>query len=166
MSVIGAAIVGCGRISELHAMGYEGRRDASIVAVCDTRRGRARAKARSWGVDKVYTDYDRLLADDSVDLVEILVPHDLHASMAIAACRAGKHVSVQKPMALTASEADRMIQSARRAGVVLRVFEYFVFYPPYVEARQMIEEGEIGDPQMLRHPLQHWRAGKRLGGAS
>ena len=150
MPPIRVAIAGCGRISDLHEMGYRGREDARIVAVCDTRRTHARAKAKAWGVDKVYTDYQKLLADPEVDLVELLVPHHLHAEMTVAACEAGKHVSVQKPMALSAAEADRMIEAAGRAGVILRVFENFVFYPPHVRAKQMIEAGEIGEPQMIR----------------
>jgi predicted dehydrogenase len=150
MNVIRVAIVGCGRISDLHELGYRGRQDARIVAVCDTNRKRARAQARAWGVDVVYTDYSKLLVDPEVDLVELLVPHHLHAGMAVAACQAGKHVSVQKPMALTVAEADQMIAAAGRAGVVLRVYENFVFYEPHVRARQMIEAGEIGEPQMIR----------------
>jgi len=149
---IRVAIVGCGRISDLHEMGYRGRADARIVAVCDAKRKRAREKARAWGVetDKVYTDYHKLLADPEIDLVELLVPHHLHAEMTAAACQAGKHVSVQKPMALTVAEADRMTRAAERAGVVLRVYENFVFYEPHVRAKEMIEAGEIGEPQMIR----------------
>jgi predicted dehydrogenase len=101
-------------------------------------------------VERAYTDYQELLADPEIDLVELLVPHHLHAEMTVAACRAGKHVSVQKPMALTVAEADRMIEAAERAGVVLRVYENFVFYPPHVRAKEMIEAGEIGEPQMIR----------------
>lgn len=150
MAPIRVAIVGCGRISDLHEMGYRGLEDARIVAVCDVNPRRARAKARAWGVDRVYTDYRQVLDDPEVDLVELLVPHHLHAPMTVAACQAGKHVSVQKPMALSAAEADQMIAAARQAGVVLRVYENFVFYPPHVRARQMIEAGEIGEPQMIR----------------
>jgi predicted dehydrogenase len=152
MTLIRSAIVGCGRISDLHELGYRGREDARIVAVCDAKKGRARDKARAWGVplDKVYTEYDKLLADPEVDLVELLVPHHLHAGMTVAACRAGKHVSVQKPMALTVAEADHMIQEAERARVVLRVHENFAFYEPHVRAKQMIDAGEIGEPQMIR----------------
>jgi predicted dehydrogenase len=147
---LGVAIVGCGRISDLHQLGYRGRDDARIVAVCDARKGRARDKARAWGVETVYSDYDRLLDDPAVDLVELLVPHHLHAGMTVAACRAGKHVSVQKPMALDAAEAEQMIQAAEQAGVVLRIFENFVHYAPHVRAKQMIDAGEIGEPQMIR----------------
>lgn len=150
MTPIRVAIVGCGRISDLHELGYRGREDARIIAVCDANKGRARAKAKAWGVDKVYKDYQKLLADPEVELVELLVPHHLHAEMTVAACEASKHVSVQKPMALTVAEANYMIGAAERAGVVLRVYENFVFYPPHVRARQMIEAGEIGEPQMIR----------------
>jgi predicted dehydrogenase len=150
MNPVKVAIVGCGRISDLHEMGYRGREDARIVAVCDMKRKRAQEKARAWDVEKVYTDYHKLLADPEIDLVELLVPHHMHASMTVAACEAGKHVSVQKPMALTVAEADRMIAAAESAGVVLRVYENFVFYEPHVRAKQMIEAGEIGEPQMIR----------------
>ena len=150
MDTIGVAIIGCGRISDLHEMGYRGREDACIVAVCDKKRKNARAKAKAWGVDRVYADYQRVLADPKIDLVELLVPHHLHAEMTVAACEAGKHVSVQKPMALTVAEANQMIEAAERAGLVLRVYENFVFYPPHVRAKEMIEAGEIGEPQMIR----------------
>jgi predicted dehydrogenase len=150
VSLVRVAMVGCGRISDLHALGYQGREDARIAAVCDTHRWRARDKAQAWGVDKVYSNYGELLADPEVDLVELLVPHHLHAEMAIAACQAGKHVSIQKPMALNVTEADRMIEAAEQAGVILRVYENFVFYPPHIRAKEMIEGGEIGEPQMIR----------------
>ena len=150
MDPIRVAIVGCGRISDLHVLGYRDRDDGRIVAVCDVKRKNARKKAEDWGVDKVFTDYNKLLADPGIDLVELLVPHHLHAEMTVAACRAGKHVSVQKPMALTVAEADRMIEAAERNRVVLRVYENFVFYPPHVRAKQMIDAGEIGEPQMIR----------------
>lgn len=150
LTKIRAAIVGCGRIAGLHQLGYRGRDDACIVAVCDPKAGRARQAARDWGVDKVYTDYARLLADPEVNLVELLVPHHLHAEMTVLACQAGKHVSVQKPMAMNALEAQQMVLAAERAGVTLRVYENFVFYPPNVMARRMIQAGEIGEPQMIR----------------
>ncbi|MCU0508316.1 MAG: Gfo/Idh/MocA family oxidoreductase [Anaerolineae bacterium] len=150
MTPLRVAIVGCGRIADLHALGYRDRVDAAIVAACDARRDLAEARARAWGARRVYTDYAALLADTEIDLVELLTPHHLHAEMTIAACRAGKHVSVQKPMALTTAEADRMIDAARQAGVVLRVYENFVFYPPHVRMKEMLEAGEIGEPQMIR----------------
>jgi predicted dehydrogenase len=150
MTAIRVAIVGCGRISDLHQMGYQSRADAKIVAVCDTNKGHARDKAREWGVEKVYTDYAQVLNDKEVDVVELLTPHHLHCAMTVQAAEAGKHVSVQKPMALTAAEADKMIAAANKAGVRLRVYETFVYYAPAMRAKQMIEAGEIGEVCAIR----------------
>ena len=150
MNPIRVAIVGCGRISDLHQMGYQGREDARIVAVCDSKKAAAKIKAREWGVEKVYSDYQQVLEDKEVDLVELLTPHHLHCAMTVQACQAGKHVSVQKPMALSAAEADEMIAAAGKAGVILRVYETFVNYAPAVRARAMIDAGEIGDIRTIR----------------
>jgi len=78
MNPIRVAIVGCGRVSDLHQMGYRGREDARIVAVCDSSRARAKSKAGEWEVEKVYTDYTQVLEDKEVDVVELLTPHHLH----------------------------------------------------------------------------------------
>jgi predicted dehydrogenase len=150
MKPVQAAIVGCGRISDLHAMGYQGLETAHIAAVCDTNLHRAREKARAWGVEKIYTQYKQVLADPDIDLVELLTPHHLHCAMTVAACQAGKHVSVQKPMALNTAQADQMITAAQQANVKLRVYENFVFYAPAVRARELIQAGEIGEPRMIR----------------
>lgn len=150
MKPIRVAIVGCGQISDLHQMGYRGREDARITVVCDTNKARLRKKAREWEVDKIYTDYRQVLEDKEIDLVELLTPHHLHCAMTVEACQAGKHVSVQKPMALSAAEADEMINAADKAGVMLRVYENFVYYAPAVRARQMIEAGEIGAIRAIR----------------
>ena len=150
MKKINVAFVGCGRISDLHYMGYQGREDASLVALCDSNEARAKAKAREWGVNRVYKDFSELLKQPDIDLVELLVPHHLHRSMTLQALRAGKHVSVQKPMALNLAEADEMIAEANKTGLVLRIYENFVFYPPQVEAKRLLKAGEIGEPQILR----------------
>ncbi len=144
------AIVGCGRISDLHHLGYRDFEDAEIAAVCDKNAANARKKAKDWGVSKVYTDFDQVLKDKDIDIVELLTPHHLHCPMTVKACQAGKHVSVQKPMALSATEADQMIDAANKAGVVLRVYENFVYYAPAVKARQMIDAGEIGEVRAVR----------------
>lgn len=147
---IGVAIVGCGRISDLHGLGYQGLESARIVAVTDPNQARAREKANKWGVKKIYRDYQQVLDDPEVDLVELLTPHHLHCSMTIAACKAGKHVSVQKPMAIDSREATLMIAAANAAKVKLRIYENFVFYPPAVRARELIKNGAIGEPRMIR----------------
>lgn len=161
MKEVRVAFVGCGRISDLHQIGYRGIDNAKIVALCDKNKSRAQAKATEWGVSNVYADYRDLLDDPEIDMIELLVPHHLHAKMVIDACRAGKHVSVQKPMAITSKEADIMISEAEKAKVHLRIYENFIFYEPFSKARQLIDDGEIGTPQMIRI---HFSTGTRGNG--
>jgi len=147
------ALVGCGRIATLHTWGYRDNPDAEIYGVCDKNQKRAKEFAKEYGVAKVYKNYEEVLRDPEVDAVELLVPHHLHCEMAIAACEAKKHVSVQKPMAMNLNECDAMIAAARENGVKLKVFENFVFYPPYQLAKEMLDAGEIGEPVSIRYKM-------------
>jgi predicted dehydrogenase len=148
--VIGVGIIGCGRIFDLHMRGYEGRGDAAVLAVADVSEERRCGRAECYGIPSRYGDYRNLLEDPSIELVEILTPHHLHREMAIAAAEAGKHISLQKPPALTVGDFDEIAAAAEKAGVTLRVYENFVFYPPIVRAKQLIEEGAIGTPINIR----------------
>lgn len=148
-----AAIAGVGDISMMHRPGYVDNPDCELYAICDPDARRLEIRANEWKPRKAYSDYSELLADPDVDIVEVLTPHHLHADMVVAAARAGKHVSVQKPMCNTVAEADRMIEAAKRAGVKLKVFENFVFYPPYVKAKELIAAGDIGEPLTVRFKL-------------
>ena len=145
-------IIGTGRISDLHAIEYLQSERAQIVAVCDIDEESARRRAGEWGVPpaRVFSNHHDLLALPDLDLVEILLPHHLHHPVTLDALAAGKHVSVQKPMALTLAQADEMIAAAAAADKTLRVYENFIFYPPVVRARALIDAGEIGDPLTIR----------------
>ncbi len=151
MSVVNIGIIGCGRISDLHAAGYRADPRANIVAVCDADPARSALKAREWGARKSFTDYRQLLADKNIDAVEIITPQRLHESMVIEALAAGKHVCVQKPMTVDMDSADRMVDAARTAApLVFKLFENYVFYPPIVKAREIIDKGLIGEPTTMR----------------
>jgi predicted dehydrogenase len=142
--------VGCGRIADLQCLGYLDHPAAEIHAVCDTDASLARARAEEWGAAQAYTDLDALLADPDVDAVEILTPHHLHEAHATAALRAGKHVSLQKPPTRTLEEFDRLARAARDSDRSFRVFENFMFYPPHLKAKQLVDEGAIGEPLSIR----------------
>ncbi len=142
--------IGCGRISTLQVLGYLDHPHAQVAAVCDTDRTLAQQRAGDWGARKVYDDYRQLLADTDVNAVEILLPHHLHRDVAIAALRAGKHVSLQKPPTLTLGELAEVHEAATAAGRRLRVFENFMHYPPHVKARELVREGAIGEPISVR----------------
>jgi predicted dehydrogenase len=143
-------IVGAGNIASLNVAGYLDDPRCDVVAVCDPKEGRAAAAARAWGVPRVYTDLDALLADPEVDAVEILTPTFLHHDHVLAAVSAGKHVSCQKPLANTVAEAWTMAEAADRAGVILRVSECFRHYPPLELAKQLVQDGAVGRPTQMR----------------
>ena len=151
MSKLRVGFIGAGRISDLHALAYLDDDRAEIAAVCDSHIDIARRRGRAWGApaERIYDNYHDLLAAD-IDLVEILLPHHLHCQAALDAIAAGKHVSVQKPMALTVAQADEMTAAADKAGLILRVYENFIFYPPVQRAKSLIDQGEIGDLLTIR----------------
>ena len=144
--------IGTGRISDLHALEYLQSDRAQIAAVCDIDEESAQRRAADWNIPpaRVFTNHHALLALPDLDLVEILLPHHLHHPVTLDALAAGKHVSVQKPMALSLTQADEMIAAAETAQKTLRVYENFIFYPPVVHAASLIEAGEIGDPLTIR----------------
>ena len=142
-------VAGLGRIFDLHLRGYRDEPDARIVAVFDADPEELARRATSLGDVKACSTFEELLNQD-LDLVEILTPHPVHAEQTVAAFVRGVHVSVQKPMALTLADADRMISAGKAAGRHLRVFEHYRFYAPLIKARELIREGAIGRPLHCR----------------
>ena len=145
--------IGAGRISDLHAIEYQANPNAEIVAVADADTELAATRARLWGCPnaRIYSDYRPLLDDPRVDAVEILLPHHLHADAAIAALDANKHVSLQKVMTRTIEEADRVVARADASpDLAFKVFENFIFYPPVMKAKELVDQGAIGDPLTIR----------------
>jgi len=147
---IRVGFLGCGRIADLQCLGYLEHPRAEIVAICDRDQSLAQSRAEAWGARRVYGDLEGLLADPEIDVVEILTPHHLHESHAVAVLEAGKHVSLQKPPTRTLEEFDRVVRAAEASGRVLRVFENFMYYPPHQKARELVDAGAIGTPLSVR----------------
>ncbi len=149
---IGVGIIGTGRISDLHAIEYRNNPKARITALCDRDPTLASNRAKAWGVTDAYItdDIDSLLARTDVDLVEILLPHHLHLEAALKAIDAGKIVSVQKPMCRSLEEADQLVAAADGFNRPVKIFENFLFYPPVLKAKDLIDEGAIGTPLSIR----------------
>jgi len=123
-------IIGTGNISNSHVLGFKNHPKAEIVAICDKRRRTVERKAARWGIDRIYKNYHDLLNQPDIDAVVILTPHHLHAPITIAAAETGKHILVEKPIAVSLEEADQMIRATNKAGVFLMVAENQVFHPP------------------------------------
>jgi predicted dehydrogenase len=143
-------VVGAGNIAPLNVAGYLEHDRCDVTAVCDPREDVLERRSREWNVPRRYTALEDLLADDEVDAVEILSPTHLHKDHVIAAARAGKHISCQKPMANSVADCREMLAAVDAAGVVFRISECFFHYPPLVEAKRLVADGAIGTPTMLR----------------
>ena len=146
---IRVGIVGLGRIFDLNCLGYRDNPDAVVVALCDSRQDLLDRRAALFPKAQLTRSFDELLRLEP-DLVDILTPHPLHAEMAVAAMRAGAHVSVQKPMSMTVAEADGMLAASMETGRHLKCFENFVFYAPLVRAKALLKSGAIGRPLHFR----------------
>lgn len=153
-SPVRVAIVGAGAISRAHlqAIGTIGPTQIQVAGIFDQERGRAQERAREFGVQHVYPSWEALLGDVSVDVVAVLLPHDLHAQFALAALETGHHVVVEKPMATSIAECDAMLGAAASAGKRLHPVHNRVYDPATDAARAFIESGAIG-PVFLAQTL-------------
>lgn len=140
--------VGLGRVFDLNVRGYLNHPEAEVAALCETDPALLAQRMAAHSA-RATRDFEEFLRFD-LDLIEILTPHPLHEAMTAAALAAGAHVSVQKPMAMTLEECDRMIAAADTSGKRLKLFENFVFYPPLVRARELLRDGAIGKPLHFR----------------
>ena len=162
MDKVRLAIVGCGNICQLNAPGYLEHPRCDVVALCDTDPKRAERRARDWGIaPKIYADYAQVLDDPTVDAVELLTPTYLHAEQIVAGLAAGKHISCQKPISVSVAEADRIAEAVAKARTTFRVTENFLYYPPIVKAKELLDAGAIGDPSLVR--IHTTRARKIVG---
>jgi predicted dehydrogenase len=138
-------VVGCGRIAKRHLdlLGGGQIDGAELVAICDIEPERLEASRQRHNV-AAYGSLDAMLADPQVEVVTVLTPSGMHAEHAIAAANAGKHVVVEKPMALRLEDADAMIAACDRARVKLFVVKQNRLNVPVVKAREALDAGRFG----------------------
>lgn len=136
-------LIGCGRVAPRHAQSLVQLPETELVAVADIREDRARRFSAEYGA-QAYTDYDAMLARPDIDAVTVCVPSGLHAQVAIEVLQAGKHVLVEKPIALNLADADRMIATAREAGLKLGVVLQNRYNSPVQQVRTLIDQGRLG----------------------
>lgn len=141
---LGLGIVGCGSIvgAYLRALRSPDQTDWRLSAVCDV--DLEKAKVAAGGEAAAYGNLEQLLADPNVDAVAVLLPNYLHAEATVRALEAGKSVLVEKPMATTLPDCDRMIAAAERSGNVLMVGMTYRFRTAFRTARERLQKGEFG----------------------
>ncbi len=157
---IGVGVVGLGQISVAHLDGYARSPHAAVVAVCDIDEARAARKAAELGAT-AYSRYEDLLVDPDVAAVDVILPHNLHHSAVAAGLDAGKHVLVEKPLALTSVECVDLIRRAERAGLTLSVEENTRFVAAYLAVERLLSQGVLGEIRLIR-TLIHGSEVRRL----
>ena len=174
------AVIGAGLIAQrAHLPAYAASEEAELAAIVSGHRASAEATAAKFGNPRVLDSWEEAVADPTIEAVDICTPNALHAPIAIASARAGKHVLVEKPMATSLAEADAMVAAAREAGVLLAVAHNLRFVPIYSAMQQLIAEGTIGRVFSARGIFMHagpdefwgatsdwfWREGEAGGGS-
>jgi predicted dehydrogenase len=161
-------IVGCGHIARRHAAAARRLGMPLIFASRDA--GRARAYARNFHASGAYGSYAEALRDPRAAAAVVCTPHDRHLDDTLAALDRGLDVLVEKPIARTLDEADRMIEAAASAGRVLMVGENFRFMPAFRWVRALIERGDVGSLRELHliargfRRLTGWRLAQSAAG--
>lgn len=156
-SKVHVGIIGSQFQADIHAESFRILpEEAEVVAVASPTPGNAQRFARRHGIPRFFTDYRQLLAEPDIEMVTIAAPNDVHAPMAVDAARAGKHVVCEKPLCMTLEEADVMIDTCRRQGVLLMYAEELFFTPKYVKAKQMADEGAFGKVYLVKQCEKHF----------
>ena len=172
--VLSVGVIGAGGIAQSHMRGIQANDTIRLAAVMDVDAERVEASAKEYGA-RAYTTLEDLLGDPEVEGVHVCTPHSLHGDQVEAAAKAGKHVLVEKPMALTLGECDRMIEACEEAGKVLMVGQVLRHFPVNRKVKEMIAADEIGQVgHLMRRRIsyfnpsrpgeRHWYMDLEIGG--
>jgi predicted dehydrogenase len=145
---IGAAVIGTGFIGTVHVEALR-RIGVQVRGVLGSTPERGARRAEALGVSRAYGSLDELLADDSVDVVHVTSPNDLHLPQAKAALAAGKHVVCEKPLAMTAEESAELVRLAAETGLVNATNFNIRYYPLNQHAHELVAEGGLGDVRLV-----------------
>lgn len=155
-SPVRVAVVGCGLIAQRsHFPAYAAAPEAEIAAVVSLNPVEAQNAERNFGAKRSLPSWEAAVADPEIDAIDICTPNYLHAPIAIAAARAGKHVFVEKPMATKLEDANAMVAAARENGVYLTVGHNLRFAPIFQTMRSALQDGVIGRPFAARGVYMH-----------
>jgi len=152
---VGIGLVGSQFISSIHAEALKAVSDAEIIAVMSPTEGNAKEFAAKYGIQYHFTELDDMLGMEEIDMVVIGAPNNVHCEIALKAAKAGKHMVVEKPLCMNLSEADLMIDACKKANVKLMYAEELCFTPKYVRLKELLDEGALGRPVLLKQSEKH-----------
>ena len=137
-------IIGLGGIAHAHCKAIAGLDNVEVVAVADLLAANRSAYMAEYGIPRGYATHAELLQDREVEAVAIVLGHQLHHRLTVDACNAGKHVLVEKPMAIDLDQCDDMIAAAADNGVKLMVGHTQHFYGASIKAKEILDSNELG----------------------
>lgn len=169
-------MIGCGGISRAHAQGYLQLQELfTVSAVCDLDVDAAKKRAADFPASRVMTDWRQVIDDQEIDAVDVLLPHDLHHAVSIAAAQAGKHVLLEKPLATTVREGKEIVKAVEKSGITCMVAFNERHRWPVKTIREIVDSGRIGEPYLIRTdhnqnpkfaPKQWYRSKAKSGGGA
>jgi UDP-N-acetyl-2-amino-2-deoxyglucuronate dehydrogenase len=156
MNKVHFGLVGCGKVGRLHAGAIATVPEAQLTAVCDASPERAQAFAAEFNA-RPFTSVSEMAASGLIHAIDVCTPHPLHAEPVLAAAEHKIHALVEKPMAATLADCDRMLQASRAAGTKLSVISQRRWYTPVLRMKQAIDAGKIGRPILATFLMLSWR---------
>ena len=148
-------IIGCGKIAQVrHIPEYADHPQAKLAGFFDLNTKRAEELAEKWG-GKAYSSWEEMLSDPAIDAVSVCVANNAHASISIAALKAGKHVLCEKPMATTLEECEEMVAAAKESGKFLMIGQNQRLTRAHQKARELVEQGVLGEILSFRTTFGH-----------
>ncbi|UTW67308.1 Gfo/Idh/MocA family oxidoreductase [bacterium SCSIO 12643] len=170
------AIIGCGHIANRHVKHIQAHHLGNVVGVFDIDSEKMKLFCEKYNITG-YGDFESLINDDRVDVVNICTPNGTHAELAIKSINAGKHTVVEKPMSISVSTAREMQEAARNSGVKLFIVKQNRYNPPVKTVKELMLEGKLNQPFMVSvncfwnrnesyYNQSYWRGTKELDGGT
>ena len=177
MGELKIGIVGLGWVAGAHLETFKHVKGAKVAAVCSRRKLDPKEVEAKYGLPlKVYQDYDAMLADKSIDVIDICTEHPLHPAQAIAAAKAGKHLVIEKPLAIKWDDVKAMRDAVRKAKVQACVCFEVRYSAHFQMAKSVVDEGLLGELHYGEVDYYHgigpwygqfnWNVKKSMGGSS
>ncbi len=150
-------VIGSQFEADIHAASFQLMpEEAEVVAVASPTPGNAERLAKKYSIPRSFLDYREMLKQQDIEMVTIAAPNSLHAQMTIDIANSGKHVVCEKPLCMTLAEADEMIDTCKRQGVLLAYAEELFFTPKYVKAKEMADQGGFGKVYLVKQSEKHF----------
>lgn len=149
-------IIGCGKVGDFHAKAYAQLENSEFTAVCDANLERAKAFAERYNVH-AYSDIAEMIQKEHLDVVSVCTPHPIHCDPAVTAAENGCNVLIEKPLASSLADCDRIIEAGDKNHVTIGTMVQRRFYRPCMRIHEAIEAGKIGKPVLGMVTMLGWR---------